>query len=171
MKLYAIYIGGATENSVIEVHDARFVVAESEEATHAELKKTWWGTPDSLHIDCIGELTSADGYNIHLKTGPAGAPEKVYFVNLGGYDPADFTELHKNVFTVAETESKAKVRALKQVQHWKSPHKDHMFDVEKITCISDAVREKGFHLHLEKADAPIPFTFKFGYMPLGKRRT
>ncbi|MBI3441338.1 MAG: DUF1543 domain-containing protein [Proteobacteria bacterium] len=171
MKLFALYIGGSTENSLIELHDARFIIANDVESTHDELKKSWWGTPDSLHIDCVGELTSADGHNIHLKSTPSADQDKLYFVNLGGYDPEDFTELHKNIFVIAPTESKAKVRALKTVQHWKSPHKDYMHDVENIFCINDVTRGKPFHIHLEKTDSTAPFTLTCKYTPLGKKRT
>lgn len=169
MKIFAIYIGGSMPNSLIELHDARFVLAETLEDTVPELKSTWWGTPESLHMDCWGELTSADGHNIHLKPEPATGEDKLWFVNLGGYDPTDFTELHKNVFVVAPTESKAKVRALKQILDWKSHHKDYIQDVEKLTCLSEIALAKGLYIHLEKTDTPTPFTFKYGYNPLTKK--
>jgi hypothetical protein len=169
MKLYAIYIGGSTATSLIELHDVRFVLAETLEDTVPELKRTWWGTSESLHMDCWGELVSADGHDIHLKATPYTGADKVWFVNLGGYDPADFTELHKNVFVVAPTESKAKVRALRQILDWKSHHKDYIQDIEKLTCLSDIALNKGLYIHLEKTDAPRQFTFQYGYNPLNKK--
>lgn len=170
MKLFALYIGGATETSMIELHDMRFVIATSLTDTYDELKRTWWGTPESLHIDCWGELTSADGHNIHLRPEPAANDDKnLYFVNLGGYDPDEFTELHKNVFIVAATESKAKVKALKMILDWKSHHKDYLFDVEKTVNISTLAAEKSLHLHLEETETPVPFTFTCKYHPLGKK--
>src|SRR3954462_7690207 len=97
-RIFAIYIGGATEKSLIELHDMRFVIADRIEDTYPALKAAWWGKPESLHIDCWGALDSADGHNITLKPEPSSGAERLYFVNLGGYDPGDFTELHKNVF-------------------------------------------------------------------------
>jgi hypothetical protein len=170
MKLFAIYIGGSTDRSLIELHDMRFVIADSIENTHDDLKAGWWGTPDSLHIDCYGELVSTDGYNIHLRKEPSVGDEKLYFVNLGAYDPQDFTELHKNVFVIAPTESKAKVKALKIIQDWGAHHVDFMYDIEKMFCLNDIAREKSLYIHLEKTDKPEPFEFVCKYMPLDKEK-
>jgi len=134
------------------------------EDAYDAIRKSWWGTPQSLHLDCWGELTSADGHNITLKNEPASGEDKLWFVNLGGYDPDDFNELHKNIFVVAPTESKAKVRALKTILHWKAHHKDNQFDVEKIINVG-ALDLQGWHIHLEKSDKLIPFVFKFGFNP------
>jgi len=166
MKLFAVYIGGKTKSSLIEVHDMRFMIGNTIEDTYEDLRASWWGTPKSLHMDCFGELVSADGYNVVLKTEPSSAVEKLYFVNLGGYHPEEFTEQHKNVFVVAETEALAKDRALQQTQGWALPHKDAMYEVEEIFCLDVFARQKGFYIHLEKTDAPRPFKFKCGFFKL-----
>lgn len=170
MNLYAIYIGGSTKTSLIELHDIRFVIADTIEDTYDELRRDWWGTPESLHIDCWGVLTSADGHNIILKDHPQeSCDEKLYFVNLGGYDPQEFAELHKNVFVVAPTESKAKVKALKTILDWQSHHEDYTYDVEQTVNISALAAEKSLYIHLEPAENPAPFTFSCKYRPLGKK--
>jgi len=51
MKLFAIYLGGKTETSLIEVHDVRFVIAEKMEDAYDTLRSEWWGVPESLHLD------------------------------------------------------------------------------------------------------------------------
>jgi hypothetical protein len=168
MKIFMIYIGGATETSLIELHDIRFVVAKTLKDTEEALKASWWGTPGSLHMDCWGALESADGHNLHLKPEPYTGEDKLFFVNLGGYDPGEFTELHKNVLVTAPTASKAKVKALKTILDWKSHHKDYLFEVENIFCVNEAAAAKGLYLHLEKTDNPVPFTFNYGYKPLAK---
>lgn len=70
MKLFVIYIGGAHEQGLIELHDIRFVVANTIEDTYARLRKSWWGIPKSLHLDAWGILEYADGYNINIVTTP-----------------------------------------------------------------------------------------------------
>lgn len=167
MKLFAFYIGGATETSLIELHDVRFVAAASLDDAIAKIKDTWWGTAKSLHLDCWGELTSADGYNITLRDTPYTGEDKLWFVNLGGYDPADFNELHQNVFVVAPTASKAQVRALKQAPTWQSRHRDYVHEIENLHEIGTFLPQ-GWYIHLEKTDAPVPFTFECGYWPIGK---
>ena len=62
MKLFAIYIGGEMQGANIEVHDMRFVAAESMSDTYAELRRQWWGIKKSLHVDCWAAIESADGY-------------------------------------------------------------------------------------------------------------
>lgn len=168
MKLFAVYVGGETEGSLIELHDIRFVIADRIEDAYDDLKAQWWGKPESLHLDCWGALVSADGYNIHLKPEPSGNEEKLYFINLGGYDPGEFTELHKNMFIVAPTEAKARLKAVKSVPVWNVPHKDYMYDVEKTFCLNDVVAQKSLYIHLEKTDHPVPFEFTCKYNPIGR---
>lgn len=170
-KLFVFYVGGSAPSSLIELHDVRFGVGETMEDTYDDLKASWWGTPDSLHLDCWGELTSADGHNVVLKTEPpAEDADKLWFVNLGGYDPGQFEELHKNVFVVAPNKSKAKVRALKTILDWKGHHKDGLFQIEHIHGVAGVAEKKGLYIHLEKTDAPVPFAFACGYKPIGKGR-
>lgn len=167
MKLFAFYIGGETHNSLIEVHDVRFAIGETMEDCYDYLNETWWGTHESLHLDCYGELTQADGYKVTLSKDPAPDDEpKLYFINLGGYMPGEFIELHKNVFVVAPTESKAKVKALKQILDWKGHHEDYKYDVEHCFCVNSVVADQSYYLHLEKIDDDTLFEFSTTYKML-----
>jgi hypothetical protein len=168
-RLFAFYIGGAAPGSLVELHDVRFAIADRIEDTYETLRAGWWGTPESLHLDCWGELTSADGHNIVLRDYPAADDNRLWFVNLGGHDPADFTELHQNVFVVAPTASKAQVRALKSAPSWQSRHRDYVHEVENVFAVEDVVTARsGWHIHLEKTDRPAPFVFECGYWPIAK---
>ncbi|MEZ0225652.1 MAG: DUF1543 domain-containing protein [Alphaproteobacteria bacterium] len=165
MKLFAFYIGGRTATSLIELHDVRIVAGNAIEDCYDHIRDTWWGTPESLHLDCWGELTSADGHNITLREEPSAGADKLWFVNLGGYNPDDFNEPSKNIFVVAPTESKAKVRALKTILDWKGHHKDHQYEVETLACLNDIVGAGKWHIHLEKSESLVPFTFQYGFNP------
>lgn len=48
MHLFVIYIGGSHSQSLIELHDMRFVIASTIEETYDALRQSWWGTPISL---------------------------------------------------------------------------------------------------------------------------
>jgi hypothetical protein len=126
MKLFAIYVGGEAVGANIEVHDMRFVAAISLEDTYEELKRQWWGTPDSLHLDCWAEIDHADGYDLDLRPDPFEGPEKLYYVNLGGYDRTEFLERHKNVFVLATTVAAAETQAIQSVAGWSDLHRDNM---------------------------------------------
>ncbi len=163
MNLFVIYIGGKTHNSNIELHDVRFAVGNAIEDCYEKLRQEWWGTPKSLHLDCWGILDYADGYDITLKTTPYKGSQKLYFLNLGGYDPSEFTELHRNVFVVAETEQDARAKALANVKNWKLPHKDVQIEVELAICLNDEKLQNNYSLHLTKTDIEKPFSFVCEY--------
>lgn len=169
MKLFVIYIGGAHEKSLIELHDMRFVAANTIEETYDILRKNWWGTPGSLHLDAWGVLDYADGHRVRLSATPAEQDgNKLYFVNLGGYDSRQFTELHQNVFVVASDEAEAKRRAVQQIAQWESPHRDYLHQVDTLLDLNQLLAANNYYLHLEKESNTQPFEFTCRYTPIGK---
>jgi len=169
MKLFAIYIGGELAGANIELHDMRFVVASSIADTHDELRRQWWGIPKSLHIDCWAEITAVDGYDVTLRPEPFVGPERLYYVNLGGYDPAEFSEKHKNVFVVAKTVAEAKARAIKAAKGWTAPHRDEMYEAEQAFLLNDSGRAQRLYVHLAPGSDTNPLTFTCDYGPIGTR--
>lgn len=169
MKLFALYIGGEHPRANIELHDMRFVAAPSIRETYDELRNQWWGTPDSLHLDCWAELEHADGYDVELKPEPFDGEEKLYYVNLGGYDGTDFIERHKNVFVVATNLAAAKSRALQANRGWMQLHRDDLYEAEQAFSLADAVAEQRLHIHLAPSSSRREVTFTCKYTPLKKR--
>lgn len=168
-QLFVIYIGGDHKQSLIELHDMRFAVGNSIEDTYQRLRESWWGTPESLHLDAWGILNYADGYDIHISDKPAANHgKKLFFVNLGGYDQRQFTELHKNVFVVAEDEYQAKQKAVKEVSEWESPHRDYLHKIENIVNINELLNSNNYHIHLTNSNDVKPFEFICRYTPIGK---
>ena len=93
--------------------------------------------PESLHLDCWGAVEQADGFDIALtRDAPHEGIDKLFFVNLGGYDPAEFSELHKNILLVAPDAKAAKAKALARIEDWSLPHKDSLFEVEKAIDVT-----------------------------------
>lgn len=167
MKLFMFYIGGDCGGSNIELHDIRFSVGESPEACHDDLRRQWWGDPKSLHLDCWGELKQADGFDIELVSGPTEASEdKLFFLNLGGYDVSEFEELHKNILLIAPDARSATKKALSEIRHWTLPHKDNVFEVEKAIDVSAQAEAYGFSVRLTKAKEERPFAFVCKYLRL-----
>ncbi|MEJ0062321.1 MAG: DUF1543 domain-containing protein [Alphaproteobacteria bacterium] len=160
MNLFMAYIGGYKKDANIELHDMRFVAGETIEDCYDDLLKQWWGDYKMLHLDAWGIVKNADGYAVSLQEHPAEHPEKLYFVNLGGYDPEQFTELHKNVLIVAKDEEETKKKAKAQVQDWTTPHRDKWFEVEQILELN---RIGKYYIHLQKTDSPEPFEFTCAY--------
>lgn len=169
MDIFVIYVGGKTKRSLVEVHDIRFAVGEKIEECYEQLRKQWWGTSKSLHIDAWGVLKHANGYNIYLKDTPVkNQGVKLYFINLGGYDSKKFTELHENVFIVASGEDEAKQKAKEQIKHWELPHKDYLYEVEECINIEKLLKSRRLYIHLEKTQISLPFEFICKYVQIGK---
>jgi hypothetical protein len=169
MKLFAIYIGGEFAGANIEVHDMRFVVALSIRETYDQLRRQWWGVPRSLHIDCWAEIDHADGFDVSLRPEPYAGIERLYYVNLGGYDRADFSEKHRNMFVVAESVGQAKTRALRSVRDWDAPHRDDLYEAEQAFALNDTVGDARLHIHLERSAEQRPLQFTCEYLPLRGR--
>lgn len=166
MKLFAIYVGGEHPRANIEVHDVRFIAATDIAATYSKLRQDWWGKPGSLHIDCWSELTVADGFAIALRPDPFEGPEKLYFVNLGGYDGRAFAEQHLNVFVVARDLAEAKKRAMARKPVWRDAHRDDIYEAEAAFCLDDAAAQERLYIHLTPNALTDDPAFTCRYMPL-----
>ena len=166
MRLFAIYIGGEHPRANIELHDMRFVVARTIIETYDELRRQWWGTPGSLHIDAWAVIDHADGYDVELSSEPFPGPERLFYVNLGGYDENEFLEKHRNVFVVARTILEAKTRALRENRGWKQLHRDDQYEAEQIFALDDVAREQRLHVHLRPSQESRPTTFTCKYKAL-----
>lgn len=169
MKLFAIYIGGEIEGANIEVHDMRFVVAPSIAETYDELRRQWWGIPKSLHIDCWAEIDQVGGFDVLLKPEPFTGPERLYYVNLGGYAEGEFLEKHQNVFVVADSVPKAKARALKSAAAWHEPHRDDMYEAEQAIALGASGARQGLHVHLVPSAVQKDLRFTCDYTPIRAR--
>jgi hypothetical protein len=169
MKLFMFYVGGNCGNSNVELHDVRFSIGQTPEDCHEDLRRQWWGEPESLHLDCWGAVEQADGYDIGLSNRPPQEQQlKLFFVNLGGYDPSEFTELHKNVLIVSPDEATAKAKAKIQISHWQKPHRDQLFEIEKTIDIGAQMQRSGYHLTLTPATREKTFQFECDYRLIGR---
>ena len=168
MKLFMFYVGGSCRNSNIELHDVRFSVGDTIEACYEDFRRQWWGDPESLHLDCWGQVDQADGFDIEITAAATEAcDERLFFANMGGYDPQEFAELHRNVLLVAPHAKAAKQRALSLVQSWALPHKDNLFELETLVDLNKVVADRGYRLRLTKAAIEKPFEFSCDYLPIG----
>lgn len=168
LKLFMFYIGGDFRNANIELHDVRFSLGKTPQDCYDDLRKQWWGTPSSLHIDSWAEVTHADGYDVTLFAKPFEGKEKLYFLNLGGYNSEDFEEVHKNILVVAETQQEAIKKSVKAQSHWKQPHKDAIMELEKAVELSKLFQEQGIFLHLHPSSEDKPLLFVSKYIRLNR---
>ena len=118
--LYLVVLGGRSSKANIELHDVRWVVGSKIEDTYDQLRNDWFGSPDGLHIDSYKKIDSIDGYRIYLRNKKnqelknnilkkeKSPNKKLWFVNIGGYDPSSMQEKHEFGLVVASNPLKAK---------------------------------------------------------------
>jgi hypothetical protein len=166
MKLFAVYLGGRAPRCNTELHDVVFVAGEKIEDTYVQLMDLWFGTPRGLHLDSWMALSVVDGHKVILKETPASVAKKLYFINLGAYQPGVFTEFHANALLVAETEQEVKSKAKEKLLiGFKSVHTDDLFDVDD--CI-EVARVNGLYVHLEPTNEPEVLEPNNGYYIIPK---
>jgi hypothetical protein len=146
MKLFAVYLGGRAPRCNTELHDVVFVIGTSIESSYERIMDKWFGDPLRLHLDSWVELDVVDGQRIRLSSKASESSLKLFFVNLGAYLPGQFTELHANMFGVAESAAEVKRRAKSELLRGARPvHTDDLYEVEDCLEVGEV---DGFHVQL-----------------------
>jgi len=143
MKLFACYLGGEFPGCRIEAHDVAFCVGHAIEACYESIRAQWPGVQQGLHIDAYAVLERVDGYRIILHPDsaafkPASQRPQLYFINLGGYQPNDFSERHQTGFFVADSPDEAKRRAKQCLGgNLDCLHTDDIWDIDDCLALND----------------------------------
>ena len=148
--LYLVVVGGRSPKANIELHDVRWVIGSKIEDTFDQLRNDWFGSPHGLHIDSYKKIDSIDGYRIYLRNKENKelkdkflkkeriSNKKLWFVNIGGYDPSSMQEKHEFGLVVASSPSEAKNKAKsKWLIDCKQKHKDDISDIKSFTDVDD----------------------------------
>ena len=123
-SLFIVMLGGRHARANTEVHDVVLAVGDSLEDVYPQLKNAWFGEQKGLHIDAWAQIYGVafedKNYQIQFTdAAPNQADQKLYLLNLGGYDAGEFGELHRYVLVVAQNAMVAKQRGKAYfAQHW-----------------------------------------------------
>ena len=130
-SLFLVVLGGRVAKAHIELHDVRFVVGTTIEDTLPALRRQWFGARRGLHLDSWMRVQFVDGYRVELRSQPFTGPERLWFVNMGGYDPGQLAEQHAFGLFVAASPQAAKAAARRQLLPGAlQRHKDDLHGVE-----------------------------------------
>jgi hypothetical protein len=133
-----VVLGGRIAGAQIELHDVRFVAGTSIDDTLPALRRQWFGARKGLHLDSWMAVRFVDGYRVELRPEPFAGPERLWFVNMGGYDPQQLAELHAFGLFVATSPEAAKAAARRRLlPEVLERHKDDLHGVE--TALTDGV--------------------------------
>ena len=131
VSLFLVVLGGRVPQAHIELHDVRFVVGATIDDTLPQLRRQWFGARRGLHLDSWMRVQFVDGYRVELRPEPFQGPERLWFVNMGGYDPAQLAEQHAFGLYVATSAEAARAAARRQLLPGAvQRHKDDLHGVE-----------------------------------------
>jgi hypothetical protein len=111
LKLYMLLLGCVPPGRHIEQHDIFFGIATSLNELVPEIK-AFWPEPERIHIDAWREVNVVEGYQVNIipragNAAPGEQPNKLFFINLGGYQENKFEEQHYVLLTVKENRASA----------------------------------------------------------------
>ena len=145
--LFLVFVGGRAPKANIELHDVRWAVGTRIEDTFDSIRKNWFGSIEGLHIDSYKKIISIDGYRVNLKNKKKDkinklnlekGLNKLWFVNLGGYEQSSMQERHEFGLVVAKNSCEAKKKAKsKWLLGYKKTHKDNISSLDTISDVDD----------------------------------
>jgi hypothetical protein len=136
-ELFLVVLGGRTAGAHIELHDVRFVAGRTIEDTLPALRRQWFGSRRGLHLDSWMAVRFVDGYRVELRPEPFVGPERLWFVNMGGYDPAQLAEQHAFGLVVATSPQAAKAAARRRLlPHALERHKDDLHELDALPALA-----------------------------------
>lgn len=130
--LYVVMLGGKHPAAKIEVHDVVFALGDSLADCYPQLRANWFGQAIGLHIDSWMAVDGVEDYRIEWSNqAPAANELRLFFINLGGYQPGQFGEDHRYLLVAAKDSATAKALGKQQIlKIWQKPHTDNIIDVD-----------------------------------------
>lgn len=180
-KLFMVLIGCKPQGRYTEQHDIFFGVGSTLSELVPQMQAFWPEAKGKFHIDAWREVTQVDGFAIEIKDGAAaeGYGQHLFFINLGGYRPGAFDELHHKMLIVAPDSAKAIARA-KQSSFYEAEgfkgaesHIDDKYtlDVDDIYAVKDMLPtlfHKPYHIAVTERSAGPDDRQHIGYLKLSK---
>ncbi|RZA02393.1 MAG: DUF1543 domain-containing protein [Sphingobacteriaceae bacterium] len=185
LKLYMILLGSRAPGRHVEQHDYFFAIGTNLKELVPAMKAFWRGTSGNLHIDGWREVRAVDDYEVKvvLKSEVfTDTDEKLFFINLGGYQAGKLEEQHYTVLTVQTNRATAIQQAKKTVffktntivgMKGANSHIDDKYgiDVDDIYQIDDILipeHRSKYHIQLTPASNLPDDEIHLGYFRLDK---
>ncbi len=182
-KLFMILLGCTPKGRNIEQHDVFFGIADQLHDLIAEMNAFWPEAEGRIHIDAFREVRQVGHLLVKVeerKKAPAGTAENsLFFLNLGGYQPNVFEELHYKMLVVASTKAEA-IREAKDTAFYlhtgfkgANSHIDDKYgvDVDDVFEIEDILSPETrakYRLAFEISPSATEDPFFLGYLPISK---
>ena len=157
MKLFLVVLGGRCRGCHTEQHDVRWVVGETIEETSPQLIQQWIGLRRGLHLDSYRVVERVDNHLVEVIPGAAATHQtamdfRLWFVNLGAYEPSSMAERHHFGLVVAQSTAAAKAAAKRRwLKGLDQIHKDDLHGVMRKPELDDLLPLDGngqWHIRL-----------------------
>ena len=166
-KLFMVMLGGRAPGCNTELHDVVFAAGTRIQDLYPQLLDAWFGQPQGLHVDAWSVVDQVPGYRVHLSAQRGPRSPRLYFVNIGGYQPDELAERHAYACLAGRNKTEVKQQARAELlKGMEEVHKDDLFDVDDCLTI-DSVGP--WHVELEPDPAATAPEVVNGYHPIPAR--
>lgn len=138
-----ILLGCKPPGRHVEQHDFFFGIADSLKDLADEMQAFWPEAQGKIHIDGWREVNTVEGHRVNIipKQEASSQSKKLFFINLGGYQPNRFEEQHYVILT-AKDDSASALRDAKSTLFFQDSNSSHVddkygIDVDDIYQIED----------------------------------
>lgn len=188
-RLYMILLGSKAARRNVEQHDYFFGIAGSLKELIPQMRAFWPEAGASLHIDGWREVNVVDGYDVTIvlrtqspltgQVAQPASPEKLFFINLGGYQTGKLEEQHYTVLSVKTDRAQAVQDAKKTVFFKRNTikgansHIDEKYgidvdDIYKIEDILSPALKSSYKIEISPGSALPEDQIHLGYFRLEK---
>lgn len=174
-KLYMILLGCKPKGRHTEQHDIFFAIANEVKELVPTINAFWPEANGKIHLDAYRIVNHVSGYKVDVieRSTATGSANRLFFMNLGGYQTGVFEELHYKMLMVAEEKNVA-IKNAKESEFFKqyfSPHIDDKYgvDVDDVFDIEDVLpieMKAKYQLLFTAVDGLPVDEVVLGYMPV-----
>ena len=152
LKLFMVLLGANPKGRIVEQHDYFFGVASSLKELVPAIRSSWPEAGHTIHVDGWREITCVDGYKITVVLNDATdkGDNRLFFINLGGYQTGDLKETHHILLTVQHDRLPAIKESMRTIFYKSNSikgahaHIDEKFgvDVDDVYRIEDVLSDE-----------------------------
>lgn len=183
-KLFMLLLGCKPAGRHTEQHDIFFGIANELAELKPAILAFWPEAQGKIHIDAWREVDVVNNHIIKpvLRTLPIAenhTPNKLFFLNLGGYKTGEFEEYHYKLLSVAGNQGTAIAAAKRTAfyKHFDAPgansHIDDKYgiDVDDLYDVEDilpASNKENYRLEIVPSNTSKEDVVNIGYLKLSK---
>jgi LysM repeat protein len=186
LKLYLFLLGSKAPGRHVEQHDFFLGIGHSISELVPLMRSFWPEAGNSLHADGWREVNYVDGYAVQIVPATTdneqeNASNRLFFINLGGYQPDRLEEQHYTVLTV-QPDKAAAIAAAKKTVFFKTntikgtsanSHIDDKYgiDVDDIYRVEDMLlpeQKAAYAIQLIPSADPKEDVVQLGYFKMDK---